>query len=81
MCINFARGIYFLKYNETHRSILLPVMRQIRGRRIFAARKFQGNFHTSVPHIVKVLHSAGKRVPLGAVSNSAFKCGLGRGAR
>lgn len=67
--------------NETHRPILLPVMRQIRGRRIFAARKFQGNFHTSVPHVVKVLHSAGKRVPLGAVSNSAFKCGLGRRAR
>lgn len=65
----------------THRSILRPVMRQIRGRGIFAARKFQGDLHTTVPHVVEVLHSAGKRVPLGAVSNSTFKCGLRRRAR
>lgn len=53
--------------------VILPVLGQLAGRRIFAAGNLQGDFHAAVPDVVEILHSSRQGVPFGPVGDASLE--------
>lgn len=63
---------------DAYQLIVLPVFLELIGRRELAAGDLQRDLHAAIPHIVKVLHAAGQRIPGGTVCDAILEGRRGR---
>jgi hypothetical protein len=54
------------EFDQRH-AVVLPILGEFVGGRIFTARDFQSDFHATVPDVIEVLHAAGQRIPLSPI--------------